>query len=184
MIEISFDGTDRRLADYIRKRGGSIILALQRRFTILGLMIQRHIIQTHLSAPGGFSGTMLHHRTGKLIQSIRALPAEANSGGVALTVQGAGGPAFYGKYHEFGGTFLIPEHVRRTGYNSKGGRVRLLTLGGTGRVRRGVDKVEKGTVKAHSVTYPMRSFMRSSLTEMRGAIIQAVALGVKEGLAN
>ena len=183
MIELSFDGSDVRLSEFIRKRGGNILLALQKRFTILGLMIQRHLIQNHLSAPGGFDSLMLHHRTGKLIQSIRALPAEASSGGVSLTVQGGGGPAFYGKYHEFGGTFLIPEHVRRIGFNAKGKRTRLLTIGGTGRVRRGVDKVEAGTVKAHNVTYPMRSFMRSSLGEMRGAIIQAVALGVREGLA-
>jgi hypothetical protein len=55
-------------------------------------------------------GNPLHQRSGKLINSIRMIPATIEGHQVEGRVEGAGGVAWYGKIHE-DGTFMAYEIV-------------------------------------------------------------------------
>ena len=97
------------------------------------------------------------------------------------SVEGAGGPAWYGQLHETGGTFNVKEHLRRTGFNRKGEVVKLLNHSGS--VRASVASTQAGLVKAHTVTFPARPFMSSALEEMSSEMVadleQTVGISVK-----
>jgi len=143
MLKLSFNTSDERLAQ------NALMLELQAK--IVGEKLQ---------------GQVLAHRSGKLAGSIRVVPAIVEGTSVVGIVQGAGGPAFYGRVHEFGGTFDIPTHQRKVGATKEKIRARL-----------------GGTVRAHTATFPQRSFMRTSLEEMRGRIFEGMTAAVSEELA-
>jgi len=93
MIRIEFDGTDQQLVAFVRSRMSVLREALRIKMNGLMLMLQAHIVGQKLS------GQMLHHRTGKLIDSVRLNPAEATAteNEVAGGVSAGGGPAWYAK---------------------------------------------------------------------------------------
>ena len=106
---------------------------------------------------GKLSGDPLHRRTGVLASSI-------NVGGPDTATEFVDGPTEivgrvgtkvrYGKVHEEGGTFEIPAYTRKSS-----------TVFG-----REVAAFE-AQVRAHKVTFPQRSFLRSTLDEMRQSIL-------------
>ncbi len=53
---------------------------------------------------------------------------------------------------------------------------RLLTK--TGKVRAAVKSRSTGTVRAHTATYPQRAFLKPSLEENRGAIVEALRASI------
>jgi hypothetical protein len=116
-------------------------------------------------------GQVLQHRTGKLSASIRAIPVTQEGGVIVGIVEGGGGPAFYGRIHEYGGVFEIPEFQRR------------VTGGGKEAINSRTQKKVPGTVRAHTATFPERSFMRSSLAEHRDAIFAGLTQAVRKELA-
>lgn len=145
MITFKLTGVAGVLAQ-LGARRSAVMRALVERIDYWDLRLQQRIQQK-------LSGEVLHQRTGKLKRSIEVIPAELDdaAGMISGRVVGAGGPAWYGKLHEFGGTFQVKQHTRK--YVSKAGIQRLVT------------------VSAHSVTFPARSFMRSSQDELRPDIL-------------
>jgi phage gpG-like protein len=146
----------REVADRMRQRGPQVLEALRTKMNSLLVRLQSHVQTQHLSAGSGFSATQLHQRSGKLISSIRVTPAAQTDTGLEGSVHGAGGPSWYGRIHEFGGTWTVParEAVRQR-FSKSGTLIGAKTF----------------AVRSHTVTMPERSFMRASLREMTDQII-------------
>jgi phage gpG-like protein len=102
-------------------------------------------------------GQALKHRSGKLIGSIRQWTEFGDREAIAI-VEGGGGVAPYGEIHEFGGTFMIPAHMS------------------TSRLGKPFE------VRAHSATFPERSFMRWRLREGEGMFLDWIERAVSEGI--
>lgn len=112
------------------------------------------------------SGPVLRVRTDKLRGGINPKFDESE---IAITGSAGinAGKAKYPAVHEYGGTVTIREHLR----------MMRVAFG------RPVKVPRKISVRAHSATYPERSYLRSSLREnearIRTALRNAVATGVK-----
>ena len=131
----------------LQQRGPRIIAALVRKMNQLVFRLQAKIVNEKLA------GQVLHHRTGTLASSIRAIPTQVEGAALVAKVEGGGGPAFYGKFHEFGTTdwYTIRPINKKALAFMMGGK----------------------QVIVRSVYHPPikeRSFMRSSLAEMREQI--------------
>src|SRR6266850_252537 len=102
MLKISFlDGSDTRLVQQLRAKGPNIIAVLIGKLNELMIQLQSYIVTQKLS------GQSLRRRTGVLAGSIRYIPATLEGTKIVGGVQGAGGPAWYGKLYEYtsaGGT--------------------------------------------------------------------------------
>jgi hypothetical protein len=96
MLKFSFNNSDVRLVENLRAKGPQIIQAVTRKMDELMLWLQAKIVGEKLQ------GQVLQHRTGKLAASIRAIPATVEGTSVVGAVEGAGGPAFYGRFLEEG----------------------------------------------------------------------------------
>lgn len=102
------------------------------------------------------SGDPLHRHSGKLASSV--IQRVETSGSQIKAIVQAGSLAPYAGVHEYGGTFSIPEHAS-------------------------VSRLGKAfTVRAHSATYPERSFMRTSLEENVEMYLQEVSSALGEAL--
>jgi phage gpG-like protein len=166
-IQLRFEDNIKEVAGRLEQRTPAILEALRTRMNSLLVRLQSQVQLRHLSAPSGFSATQLHQRSGKLISSIRVTPAEQTDTGLEGSVHGAGGPAWYGRVHEFGGSWTVParEAVRQR-FSKTGKLIGAKTFG----------------VKGGTVTMPERSFMRASLAELKDAIITEMREAVKTGL--
>lgn len=106
------------------------------------------------------SGQVLNRRTGRLSRSINYQVADTD-GGVEATV---GTNVEYARIHEYGfkGTVNVKEHMRR--------------------MANGV----KAVVRSHSrrVDLPERSFLRSSLEDMRADIDERIARVIGQSIAS
>jgi uncharacterized protein involved in outer membrane biogenesis len=165
------------------------------------IRLQGYIIRNKLS------GQVLKNRTGNLRRAIQQ----------DVTVEGwfVRGRVFvgreaskYGRVHEYGGTFNIPQHLRRTSATvamaksesrfsltalklsslKSGGRFGSIDFSArVNRARGGFDG-DFVVVKAHTATYPERSFMRSSSLELQATIKANIQAAVKKfvttGVAN
>jgi phage gpG-like protein len=118
------------------------------------------------------SGQVLNNVTGTLRRSINERMAEEDGDIVAYVGSFAGyttpkgvPSTGYAAVHEFGGVFNVPEHTRRA-----------LTMLGS--------KAEGATVavKAHTATYPERSFLRSTLRENRQMINTGIMNSLKRAM--
>jgi hypothetical protein len=148
MIRAELRGTDERAARALHILYPRLIAALMVKMNSLLIQLQAKIVGEKLS------GQVLKHRTGKLAGSIRVIAAEASGDKIEGAVLGGGGPAFYAKFHEFGTTdWYVIQPVNK--------KALRFMIG---------DK----EVFAKSVFHPPiqeRSFMRSSLAEMREQVI-------------
>lgn len=155
IVSASWNSTDERAAAFLASRGPAVVAALKFKMDSLMLRLQQWIMERHLSAPEGYSATMLHRRSGQLIRSIEKLPTvQGDEGTVSGFVKGAGGVAWYGKIHEFGG--IAPYLI--TAINARALRF----------------EINGEVIFRKSVMHPpamARPFMSSSLQEMREAII-------------
>lgn len=141
-IKIGFNGTDKRVIGYLTSLYPRIIPAVMNTIDIQNLILQQYIVTQKLS------GQVLKHRTGKLAASVNVIPARMEGTQIVGNVIAAGGPAWYGKIHEYGGTFTA-----------------------------------KKKFKSYTITFPERSFMRSSFAERRAAIIDAIRITIANELA-
>lgn len=144
------DAIQRRLAAIANLRP-----ALRR--TLEGQLIE---LQAHVVA-NKLTGQVLHVRTGTLGRSITYRLEEGDDalrGIVGTNVK-------YARIHEYGGTIHLPAMVPR--------RRRALRFEVGGAV------VFAKRVRAHDVTMPERSFLRSSLEERRPKILQAFGATVR-----
>ena len=99
MLNISFNNSDARAAASLRAKGPRIVQALKLRMDALMIKLQGYIQSQKLE------GQVLHHRTGHLTGSIRAMPAVQEANTLTAEVLGGGGPIFYARIHEYGGSF-------------------------------------------------------------------------------
>lgn len=139
--------------------------------------VKRAAIRLSNIVKGKLSGPVLNVRTGTLRRSINER-IESDDKGITAYVGSFAGyttpgnkpqeAAGYARIHEFGGTFGVPAHERLT--KDQGDRG----------LKAGFKLIEY--VKAHTVTYPERSFLRSSLRENRDMINQEIFRGVKRAL--
>ena len=147
---------------FLEAKTGAIRAALARKMDKTTLMLIEKIVGDKLE------GQVLKHRTGKLGSSVRQgqqmaiVTADSIEGGVT----GAGGPAWYGRLHEYGGTFEAVRG-RRVALGSKMDRRKLRRQS----IRSGEDFVTHVQSKPYTIHFPERSFMRSTLTENAETII-------------
>jgi phage gpG-like protein len=123
------------------------------------------------------SGDPLHRRTGKLSRSITG-DATLSGRYIIGRIGSKGVP--YAHVHEMGGTFDIPAHTRRIGYNAREQRVRLLNRNNS--VRAAVRSTGEVMVRAHTATYPQRAFLHPSMQENQDKIITALRTAVVEAI--
>ena len=86
------------IASQYAARKSELFTALAARMDELNLRLQQRIQTRKLS------GHVLHQRSGKLKRSIEVILAKVrkSEGKITGGVRGAGGPAYYGRFHEFG----------------------------------------------------------------------------------
>jgi phage gpG-like protein len=101
-------------------------------------------------------GTPLFSRSGNLARAVRQ-DVEADGSAITGTI-GVDRTAPYGAVHEYGGTFDVREHISTS------------RLG------------NQFTVKAHSATYPERSFLRSWLAENQSRIVSEIEQAAGEAI--
>lgn len=158
MLTVDLVGRTETMA-IIRARGSRIIQAIIRKMNSSMIALQAYIVTSKLS------GQVLKHRSGKLANSIRVNQAEAEGATITASVQGAGGPAWYGKLHEYGtdSPFTIRAINKKALHFVLGGK----------------------DVFVKSVLHPPikeRSFMRTSFAERQTNIVESVREGFTEAL--
>lgn len=117
---------------------------------------------------GKLSGDPLHRRTGNLASSINvggAGSATTFDDGDAEIVGRVGTNLKYAAVHEYGGTVEVPEH-ERTITQVFGRPISPRTI----------------AVQAHTAHFPERSFLRSTLAEMRDKISADIEAAVSGAL--
>lgn len=159
MIKISFrENSDQAVLAHLEAKLPKILQALTDKLTVDMAKLQAHVVGDKLS------GQVLQHRTGKLAASIIAGEAELAGDKITGSVSGAGGPAFYGRFHEYGTTnayTIVPTNKKALAF----------MLGGK-------------QVIVRSVLHPPiqeRSFMRSSLADLRDQIVADLQAAFEEG---
>jgi phage gpG-like protein len=107
-------------------------------------------------------GNPLHTRSGRLSQSIHwDVELEAQGGITGILYAGRSAP--YARVHEYGGVFNILPHAR------------VITQA-FGKPITPVSVI----VKAHTATYPERSFLRSTMNESREDFLERVRRAVRD----
>lgn len=97
-LKADFNGTDEELINKLRTTiFDRIMQGLKQEIDKQDIRLQSYIVSQKLS------GQVLQHRSGTLSDSIRVIPAIIEGDQVKGGVEGAGGPAFYGRYFEEGG---------------------------------------------------------------------------------
>ncbi len=162
MIRATWDGTDRTTIESLKAKGPQVIRRIVDRMNLIATRLQGHIVADKLQ------GQVLHHRSGKLGGSIRVINATANNDTLEADVLGGGGPAWYGRLHEYGGIF--PRHTS----------AKFQTHGVNGRILKHRKAILQRTTATY-VTIPERSFMRSSLNDMRETITTQLQAAMAEG---
>lgn len=148
MMTIGFNGTDQQVAAMLRSKGPQIADALQEKMQALHIALANHIVADKLS------GQVLKNRTGQLRRAINQ--QTVRDGDIITSSVGVDPTAPYGKVQEYGGTFTIKEHMRRS---TKGNMF---------------------PVMAHSATFPERSFLRSGYSDMKQQILDGLQEVVAE----
>jgi len=157
MLNIQLVG-DRELIQRFAAMPQRIQQALLKKVTTLALKLENKVKGDKLS------GQVLNVRSGNLRRSIQNLVTQTNSSTIGQVY--SSGDVKYAAIHEFGGTIQIPEITAR-------GRALASTMAGK--------QVFFKKVAAHTITMPQRSFMRSSLSDMKTEIVNGLRQAVREG---
>jgi len=136
MIEATFNGTDARVAQEFKALGPKVSGNLKRTLDDQTSRLWAHVV--------GKLASKLQSRTGRLAGSTRREPVRETETTIESSVQSARGAAFYGRVHEFGGTFTYSKRARR-----------------------------RGAIQV-TAKYPERSYMRASLDDRRMTILEAM----------
>lgn len=158
-----FEVTVRGDKELITKLGAmpdSVRKELRREVNLLGIKMLQ-LIQSKLRGP------VLHYITGQLFRSIQLRVTESSSAIFARLF--SAGDVVYAGIHEYGGTINIPE-IRPVNALA----LRFAPGGG--------EAIFRMYARAHTVTMPERSFMRSSLDDMRSEIIEGMREAVMTGV--
>jgi hypothetical protein len=133
-VGITFGGSDQVVLAFLRRQVEAIVARLSRQLNLSMIKLQRYIVTEELS------GQVLQNKTGLLAGSINAIPTTAQGSEITASVEGAGGPAWYGQVQERGGTSeyeIAPVNKKALAFFPGG------SLGGGG----GIAQVAKGTLK-------------------------------------
>lgn len=187
MIRVTLNGTDERLQSYLRRRSPFILQYVKKSIDEADLKLQRYIVGQKLQ------GQVLHQRTGKGASSVRVIPASTQGNAMVGGVQAGGGPAFYLFFHEHGTESaykIVPKNRQALAFfpqglsNVQGGRSIMRGLG-RGRMGSAAKFGAAGGVVVKSVMHPPikeRSFMRTSLKEMRDEIVAMIKAALAEAI--
>lgn len=157
MLNIQISG-DQALIARLQAMPDAVRKKLLAKVTSLAFQLERKIKGDKLS------GQVLNVRTGKLRASIHSSAEQNETSTIGKAA--SSGDVKYAAIHEFGGTINIPEIVAR------GKALAFMQNGKMAFYKK---------VAAHTVTMPERSFMRSSLADMKDQIIQEMTEAVREG---
>lgn len=161
MIKMTLVGNDRveaRFRSMPERARESLVNAMKRQW----FNLQAHVVSEKLS------GQVLRRRTGNLASSINvggANSATAFTETPAEIVGQVGTKVIYGAIHENGGTVNVQAHTRTI----------------TQVFGRPVTPAEV-FVRAHSATYPQRSFLRSSIQDLASQIRADMEQSVREAV--
>lgn len=196
MISADFQGTDVRVKTALKEKFPLILDLVRNKMDQLDLQLQQKIQNEKLQ------GQVLEHRTGKLVGSIRFIKAKVDGEVVEGGVEGAGGPAFYGRYQNYGtereyeivprnkkalafipsgGKMIVPMNkamIRQTirAFNSKQANVRAGAFKQFGNM---------GGVVVKKVIHPpiqKRNFMESTADEFKPEMTKGIAAAIAAGL--
>jgi phage gpG-like protein len=157
MITLNWISTPEQIAAKLNGTRQNAIDSLARQMRISMGTLREYIVSTKLS------GFPLKHRTGNLIRSTQ--PSTSQTTGQIAGKVSVDNTAFYGKIHEYGGSFTarrtlkLPPHLAR---------------------RQSGERVMTGT--PYGIFFPERSFMRTSLAENRQTIITALATALNRAI--
>lgn len=190
MLTLSFGSTGEDVSQRVQERFPRLVVELVKTVDRMNVIMQARIVRDKLQ------GQVLHHRTGKLANSIRIFKAKYSNDVIEGGVQGAGGPAFYGRYHEFGTTHsyeIKPIHGQALafipqgnvsldeqrsimrGIRNKSGPMTKRQLSAQNKARNAFTAAGGVIVKVvHHGPIQKRSFMQSTLDEMRDEIFNAL----------
>lgn len=161
MFKIELKG-DSELVARLDAAPATVRRELTREITAIVLLLEGHIKNTKLS------GQVLHVRSGDLRRSVHAvLPVVQTATGVTGKVAQSG-DVKYGAIHEFGGR--TPAHV----IEAKNGKALHFMMGGK--------DVFFKKVNHPGSQMPERSYMRSSLADLRNEIADRLQAAVKRGM--
>lgn len=152
ILEFSFGITSDKVIERLINVRNNILPAVADKMTYLMLKLQQKIVGQKLS------GQVLRRETGTLANSIVAVPAQVVGTTVTGEVLGAGGPAWYGRVHNYGGTKAYD--IRPVDKRA----LRMIING-------------KAVFSTHNIHPPAekRNFMESSVEEMRYEIVNGIA---------
>jgi hypothetical protein len=203
MITLSFGRSDERLLEAMRAKAPKVRAFVREELDRLMLELQRLIMAK-------LSGVVLEHRTGKLLGSIHKEPTVEVGDTVTGRVTGAGGPAFYGRVQELGGTRtydILPVNKLALAFFPGGasggaGNFAALYLGSRSAMTslRFAQGSQRGSLRPTAIAefsgaggivvrkvvhppLPARPFMSTSLEEMREAIIVRLRIAVGKAIA-
>lgn len=159
MIRMTLVGLEAAL-DRIDEISPTLAALLVRGTKKIGIRMQTHIRSNHLS------GQTLSRRSNTLSQNIKEKVIEDETKAFIEGRVFVAKPAFYGKIHEFGGTFLIPAHFREQ----------------THAWGRRLAKPKRVLVRAHLATFPKRPFMRPTLRKFTPTYRNMVRAAAREAV--
>lgn len=161
MLKIELKG-DSEIMARLDHAPATIRRELTKEVTALVLLLEGHIKRDKLS------GQVLHVRSGDLRRSVHAvLPVAQTSAGVVGRVAQSG-DVKYGGIHEFGGR--TPAHIIEA---SKAKALHFM-MGGK--------EIFAKRVNHPGSQMPERSYMRSSLADLRDDIVDRLQAAVKRGM--
>lgn len=191
VITLTMLGSDKRVVAALERKRVALRSAFKRSLDESSLMLLRRIQQK-------LSGEVLSQRSGKLLGSAHKDPTIVSDVQIVGGVGAAAGPAWYGRVHEYGGTKaydIYPVNKKalaffgasssltggdkRAFYYKQGARRGSLRPKMYGAFRETDGVVVKSV---HHPPLPKRSFMKTSLEEMRGAIIAKVFRAAAEAI--
>jgi hypothetical protein len=191
VITVTMMGSDKKVSAALDKKRVALQAAIRSAVGQAMLELLRRVQQK-------LSGEVLHQRSGKLLGSAHVEPVAASAEMVSSGVSAAAGPAWYGRVHEYGGKKaydIFPVNKRALAFFGAG----TLLSGGERRAFYFKQGAQRGTLRpkmyggfhetggvvvksVHHPPLPMRSFMRTSLEEMRAQIIAKVLRAAAEAI--
>jgi hypothetical protein len=152
VLTLSFNGTDERVIAWLKNSFSEIAAALRI------AMLQEMIAVRDVVVEEKLSGQVLKNKTGTLRRSQHesVTSDEKSIRGAVSTDPSA---SAYGYVHEYGGTFDVKAHMRKSSHNMQ------------------------TWVREHSITFPERSFLRSTLNAMAPEIVAGLQNAADEWVA-
>jgi len=157
MISLTFSGSDAALIARFERKAIAAVRALATKLQALDFQLQAKIQGEKLQ------GQVLNQLTGKGAASVRALPVEQEPGQLRGSVQAGGGPAFYMRIQEKGGTSdytIAPVDKQALAFMMNGKQMFAKLV--------------------HHPPLKARPFMSTSLDEMSPEIVEGLKLSLNE----